>query len=139
MNGRWADRGLINGPYGKYIYGYYLYFDQWYETDLRAMLQRDRNHPSVIMWSIGNEIPELYFDEGIDIVKKKVAICKEEDTTRPVTVCAEGNHILRIKEGIMDQVDIPGYNYVSSREGKAYYERFHKEHPDWVMVDRNRI
>lgn len=128
------DRGLINGPYGKYIYGYYLYFDQWYETDLRAMLQRDRNHPSVIMWSIGNEIPELYFDEGIDIVKKMVAICKEEDTTRPVTVCAEGNHILRIKEGIMDQVDIPGYNYVSSREGKAYYERFHKEHPDWVMV-----
>jgi beta-galactosidase len=128
------DRGLVDGPYGKYIYGYYLHFEQWHETDLRAMLRRDRNHPSVIMWSIGNEIPELYFDEGIDIVKKLVSICKEEDTTRPVTVCAEGNHLLRIREGIMDQVDVAGYNYVSSREGKAMYSRFHEEHPEWVLL-----
>ena len=128
------DRGFSDQPYGKHEYGYYLYFEQWHDTDLRAMLRRDRNHPSVIMWSVGNEIPELYFEEGIDVLKNLVRICKEEDTTRPVIVCAEGNHLLRILDGIMDQVDIAGYNYVNSREGKAYYSRFHEEHPDWVLL-----
>lgn len=128
------DRGYSDSPYGKNGYGYSLYFDQWFETDLRAMLRRDRNHPSVIMWSVGNEIPELYFDEGIPILRRLVEICKEEDGTRPATVCAEGNHLLRLREGIMDWVDVPGYNYVASREGHAYYERLHAERPDRALL-----
>lgn len=128
------DRGLSDKPYGKNTYGYHLYFEQWYETDLRAMLQRDRNHPGVIMWSVGNEIPELYFQEGVDILRKLVLICKEEDKTRPVTVCAEGNHLLRLHEGMMGQVDVAGYNYVNSREGEAMYSRIHEEHPEWVLL-----
>ncbi|CAM3296154.1 glycoside hydrolase family 2 TIM barrel-domain containing protein [Paenibacillus lupini] len=128
------DRGYSDSPYGKNVYGYYLYFDQWYETDLRAMLRRDRNHPSVIMWSVGNEIPDLYFDEGIPILRRMVEICKEEDDTRPVTVCAEGNHLLRLREGIMDLVDVPGYNYVASREGDAYYEHLHAERPNRALL-----
>lgn len=128
------DRGYSDSPYGKNVYGYSLYFDQWHETDLRAMLRRDRNHPSVIMWSVGNEIPELYFDEGFPILRRLVEICKEEDDTRPATVCAEGNHLLPLREGIMDLVDVPGYNYVSSREGDAYYERLHAERPDRALL-----
>lgn len=128
------DRGFSDQPFGKNAYGYYLYFEQWHETDLRAMIRRDRNHPSVIIWSVGNEIPELYFDEGVAVLKRLVEICKEEDSTRPVTVCAEGNHLLRIHEGMMGQVDIPGYNYINSREGKAMYGRIHNEHPEWVLI-----
>ncbi|MBP3962539.1 glycoside hydrolase family 2 TIM barrel-domain containing protein [Paenibacillus lignilyticus] len=128
------ERGYSDSPYGKNTYGYSLYFDQWYETDLRAMIKRDRNHPSVVMWSVGNEIPDLYFDEGIPILRRLVEICKEEDDTRPVTVCAEGNHLLNLREGIMDLVDVPGYNYIASREGDAYYERIHAERPDLALL-----
>ncbi|MEF2248272.1 glycoside hydrolase family 2 TIM barrel-domain containing protein [Paenibacillus sp. IITD108] len=127
-------RGYSDQPYGKNRYGYYLDFQQWHDTDLRAMIRRGRNHPSVIMWSVGNEIPELYFKDGIDILKRLVKICKEEDNTRPVTVCAEGIHMLPIYEGIMDQVDVAGYNYVSNREGKSYYANIHRQRPSQVVV-----
>ncbi|MGG1515433.1 glycoside hydrolase family 2 TIM barrel-domain containing protein [Paenibacillus oryzisoli] len=127
-------RGYSDQPYGKNVYGYYLDFQQWHDTDLRAMIRRGRSHPSIIMWSVGNEIPELYYKEGVEVLKKLVGICKEEDTTRPVTVCAEGSHMLPIYEGIMDQVDVAGFNYVSNREGSAYYANLHRAHPDWILL-----
>lgn len=127
-------RGYLEQPYGKNKYGYYLDFAQWHEIDLRAMVRRGRVHPCIIMWSVGNEIPELYFEEGIGVLRRLVEICKEEDTTRPVTVCAEGSHMLPIHEGIMEQVDVAGYNYVFNREREAYYANIHRKHPDWVLL-----
>jgi beta-galactosidase len=66
-------------------FDYHLYFDEWAEKDLQSMVLRDRNHPSVFMWSIGNEIREQFDSSGTTITKKLVDIVKALDPTRPVT------------------------------------------------------
>ncbi|MBN1181524.1 MAG: DUF4982 domain-containing protein [Bacteroidales bacterium] len=67
---------------------FHLIFPDWHEQDLRAFIRRDRNHPSVIIWSFGNEVGEQYTDkEGAEIANRLHSIIKEEDNTRPTT-CA---------------------------------------------------
>src|SRR5690606_33578082 len=66
-------------------YDYHLDFDAWHKRDLEDLVKRDRNHPSVILWSIGNEIREQFDSTGIRITRELVNIVKSHDTTRPVT------------------------------------------------------
>jgi beta-galactosidase len=108
--------------------GYSKYWADWHEKDLRDFLRRDRNHPSVVMWSIGNEIPEQGRPEGPVIAKELTRICHEEDPTRPTT-SAFNNAAAAIRTGMADQVDVVGLNY-RIRE----YAGFLKEHPDWMWV-----
>jgi beta-galactosidase len=88
---------------------YHLLFPDWAEADLRALVRRDRNHPSIILWSTGNEMPDQRNAAGVEISKRLTAIVKEEDATRSVT--AGCNHDVAGFNGFQNTVDVFGYNY----------------------------
>ena len=103
--------------------GYARLFDDWAERDLRALVQRDRNHPSVIAWSTGNEIGEQGAKPA-DLATSNFLtnIVHEEDPTRPV---ATGNNYVQAGyNGFEKTVDIFGYNYKPQEYGK-----FHDKNP----------
>jgi len=92
-------------------YDYHLDFKEWHKKDLEAMVLRDRNHPSVIMWSIGNEIREQFDSTGTILTKELVSIVKDLDPTRPVTSAVtetfpEKNFITKA-----NVLDVIGFNY----------------------------
>ena len=107
--------------------GYHLLFDDWAKKDLQAMIYRDRNHPALIMYSIGNEIREQNEPEGYKVAQYLADICHKTDSTRPVTA-ALNQWDVAIKNGLADALDIPGWNYKPQ-----FYEKIHKEHPKWVV------
>jgi len=91
--------------------GYNKYFANWSERDLKDMVRRDRNHPSVFMWSIGNEILEQREKEGGPALARKLHnFVREVDTTRPTT-CGFNWWPFPYETGMASQVDIPGMNY----------------------------
>lgn len=107
--------------------GYSRNFDAWSERDLRDMIRRDRNHPSILLWSMGNEVPEQGHANGWKIAKRLTRISHEEDPTRPTTAAfdnAEG----AIGNGLAAEVDIPGFNYKPTR-----YADIQRDHPDWII------
>ena len=109
---------------GKIQNDYSLHFDEDSEKDLAAMVRRDRNHPCIILWSIGNELMEIRNRSlrGDLIAKRLVAIVKKHDTGRPVTAGMDACD-LAIESGIPDQLDIPAWNYRPQSYGK-YHRRF---------------
>ena len=95
---------------GKTDFDYHLDWDQWHERDLRDLVLRDRNHPSVIIWSIGNEVREQWDDSGMEIARELSSIVRKLDATRPVTAALnrpEPDNPL-IRSGALDLV---GVNY----------------------------
>ncbi len=111
-------------------YDYARFFPDWYQKDVESWVKRDRNHPSLILWSIGNEILDTHADE------------KGQEWTRRLRDAVllhdpKGNGAITIGSNYMpwenarkcaDILGIAGYNY-----GERYYDRHHQEHPDWII------
>jgi beta-galactosidase len=107
---------------------YSKHFDDWHEEDLRDMIRIFRNSPSVVMWSIGNEILEQSHNtKGTEIAKKLVAICKDEDTSRPTTA-GFNQYRKPMENGMADAIDLVGWNYKPRK-----YEEVLEKHPDWIV------
>lgn len=99
--------------------GYHRYFDEWAERDMISMLHAFRNSPSVIMWSIGNEVPSQCTADGYKTAAFLQSICHREDPTRPVT-CGMDQVNCVLSNGFAAPLDIPGINYRTFRYKDCY-------------------
>ncbi|HSU51785.1 MAG TPA: glycoside hydrolase family 2 TIM barrel-domain containing protein, partial [Segetibacter sp.] len=111
---------------GKNPFDYHLYFKDWWQRDLQSMVLRDRNHPSIIMWSIGNEIPNRDKPEVAAVAKTLADYVRSIDSTRPVTCGVNG--IEENKDAFLSALDVAGYNYA-----RINYEPDHKRLPERIM------
>jgi beta-galactosidase len=105
---------VIDEAFDKWKSGYYeKYFDDWWQKDLENMIIRDRNHPSIVLWSIGNEVQEAWdaSDTGVERARMLQDFVHKIEPTRPVTLAAQNNH-----QGKFSGVtDVIGYNYLEAR------------------------
>ena len=119
-------------------FGYHLYFDEWSERDAKDFIHRDRNRPSVILWSAGNEVPDQVVAGGAETARRLIEIFHREDPTRLVTVACD--HIVSEPEAatpeFLDQLDVVGYNYVDRWRERAetYYSSDRHAFPKRRMI-----
>ena len=102
----WKDPKVKNG-YGRF-------WDEWWQRDITNLIRNHRNHPSIVMWSVGNEIPEQWKTEGAERYRRLVGLCHLLDPSRPVT-CGMDNPDADIASGFAFAADVPGYNYRTHR------------------------
>jgi beta-galactosidase len=124
---------------------FHLIFPEWHEQDIRALVRRDKNHPSVIMWSFGNEVGEQYSGEnGAKVAKRLYDIVKDEDPTRPATVSMNYAKPNMPLPAVADVISL-NYQGEGIRNGPAYaglkgintpplFNAFHEKFPDKVII-----
>jgi beta-galactosidase len=118
----------------KTTYDYHLDWDKWHKTDLEDQIKRDRNHPSVVIWSIGNEIREQFDTSGIRIAKELTSIVKNQDSTRPVTSALTETDPKKNNIYQSGALDLLGFNY-----HHELYPDFPKNYPGQKYRYRNHV
>lgn len=119
-------------------HGYSMYFDECHEFDIKTMLYRDRNHPSIVLWSIGNEIPEEVVEGGEKLAIELRDYCHSIDPSRKITlahdqIVAEPR---AAKEEFMEEIDVVGYNYVGRwrKRAESLYDEDHEAYPHRCVI-----
>jgi beta-galactosidase len=123
---------------GKVQWGYHRYFDEWSKRDLTDFIDRDRNHPSIVLWSAGNEIGEQSMPGSEKVLERLVGIFHSEDPARPVTT---GNDHIFADDGattvaFLNAEDVVGNNYVDRwhERRELFAEPDRHDHPEWKMI-----
>ncbi len=119
---------------GKTPFDYHMVFDDWWARDIESMVLRDRNHPSIVMWSIGNEVTERDGRSGgAQIARMLADAVRKLDPSRPITsaICGVWDELRTWEDTdvVFAALDIGGYNYQWER-----YESDHARHPERLMV-----
>lgn len=114
----------------KTAYDYGRFFKEWWDKDVESWIKRDRNHPSVIMWSIGNEIYDTHADErGQELTSALKKEVEKYDPEKNAAVTMGSNYMpWENAQKCADILKFAGYNY-----SEKYYEEHHRQHPDWII------
>jgi len=105
-------------------------FNEWWKRDISAMVLRDRNHPSIVIWGIGNEIPELEVERGPGIARQLADQVRSLDNTRPLTLAFPGSTTAPNAAAVFSFLDITGYNYSLI----PTYAADHRQLPNRIML-----
>lgn len=125
------DEALDMWERSKNPYDYARFFTEWQERDMRSYVRRDRNHPCVFLWSIGNEIYDQHVsgERGVELSRMLMEEVRALDPCGHAAVTTGSNYMpWENAQRCADVYGVAGYNY-----GEQYYEQHHKDHPDWVI------
>ncbi len=123
------DEAFDMWEHHKTKYDYAAYFSEWYERDVKSWITRDRNHPCVIMWSIGNEIGDTTTERGLEVTKMLIAAVRRHDPRRNAAITVGSNH-MRSEWGqkCALELDAVGYNYA-----EKLYAEHHEKYPTYCI------